>query len=1341
MPGNSYELSNNASPSDNSSGKIRTRNGNTNSSAVEMNGVNKVEPAVEIKDGTSDKKEKKAPDMVGALEMFRFADCTDKLLMIFGSIAAVIHGAAFPVMIIVFGDMIDLFVNSALFANFLADPAVAGFLSSINITAVDVIKDPSLLMTNCLQLANFTGGNITCATYSDQLSNQLLDKMGLYAIYFIIIAVCVFVLGYAQVCFWMTSAERQAHRIRLSFFRNVMRQEIGWFDTHDSGELNSRLADDINKIQDGLGDKMSSSVQWLSAFLAGFIVGFIYGWKLTLVILAISPALVIAAGIMSKLAASLTSKELKAYAKAGSIAEEVLSSIRTVVAFGGQKTEVERYSDNLIDAKKFGIKKGMTNGVAMGFVWFAIFCAYALGFWYGGKLTIEEPENYTVGKMLIVFFSVLIGAFSLGNASPGIQAFSTGRGAAFVIFKLIDQVPLIDSYSTEGRKPSSITGDVMFTNIHFTYPSRKDVKVLNGINITLKRGQTIALVGSSGCGKSTTVQLLQRFYDPQDGSITIDGNDLKDLNVEWLRKHIGIVSQEPTLFATTIAENIRYGRDDVTDAEIEQATRKANAHDFISQLPEKYETLVGERGAQLSGGQKQRIAIARALVRDPKILLLDEATSALDTESESIVQEALDKAREGRTTLVIAHRLSTIKNADHIYSLKDGQVVEEGSHDELMGKEGIYYQLVMNQTNKNTDDLEVEEEIDEFIRVGSKREVKPQLERMVSATGSLVKGATSAAEKVEKVEDEELPSVGFGRMIRTNGPEWFYILIGCFASILNGGVQPAFAIIFAEVLGVFQLQGDERSKQIQLYALLLLGLGVISMVMMFLQSYMFAISGENLTIRLRKMAFMSMLRQEISWFDDQKNNTGVLTTKLSTEASLVQGATGIRLGMVFQNVAAMLTAIIIAFIYGWKLTLVILAFVPFIMLAGAIQMKVLAGVAGKNKEALEGAGKVAVEAIESIRTVVSLSLELVFHKLYVNQLLKPYKDALKRAHLVGLAYGFSDAIIFFAYAAAFYFGAYLIQEGEMNYVEVFRVFGAIVFGAMALGQASSFAPDASKAQLAASHIFFLIDKKPKINSESEGGQKPSKITSQVEFNEVRFRYPTRPDVEVLKGLNIVVNPGETLALVGSSGCGKSTTVQLLERFYDPESGVVKIDNYNIADLNIQWLRGQMGIVSQEPVLFDRSIAENIAYGDNSRVVPMDEIISAARKANIHTFIAELPEGYDTKVGEKGGQLSGGQKQRVAIARALVRNPKILLLDEATSALDTESEKVVQEALDAAREGRTSIVIAHRLSTIQNANKIVVIRHGEVTEQGTHSELMSKQGFYYKLNVAQHKRGN
>lgn len=325
-------------------------------------------------------------------------------------------------------------------------------------------------------------------------------------------------------------------------------------------------------------------------------------------------------------------------------------------------------------------------------------------------------------------------------------------------------------------------------------------------------------------------------------------------------------------------------------------------------------------------------------------------------------------------------------------------------------------------------------------------------------------------------------------------------------------------------------------------------------------------------------------------------------------------------------------------------------------------------------------------------------------------------------------------------ATIFAYGGYLIEEDDVESDDVFQVFGQICFCGFFLGSLTSFGPEIGKAKMATKRIFYMLQRQSAINAESTDGVKPDSSTfrSLIQTDRLKFHYPNRPDVRVLQGLTFKVKPGQTVALVGSSGCGKSTCIALLERFYDLDGGILMVDKYDVRDLNISWLRSQIGLVSQEPVLFDRSIAENIAYGDNSREVRMDEIISAARKANVHNFIQGLPDGYNTNVGDRGTQLSGGQKQRIAIARAMVRNPKILLLDEATSALDTESEKIVQEALDKAREGRTCITIAHRLSTIQDADKIVVIRQGQVTEQGTHEELMQLKGFYHRLQNVQNK---
>ncbi|KAM9216801.1 ATP-binding cassette sub-family B member 5 [Dugong dugon] len=1228
---------------------------------------------------------------VGPIEIFRFADRLDITLMILGLLASLVNGACLPVMSLVLGKMSDNLISGCL------------------------IRTNTTNYRNCNQ--------------SQEKSNE---EMMLLTLYYIGVGLTALVFGYMQISFWVITAARQTKRIRKQFFHSVLAQDISWFDGCDIGELNTRMTEDLNKINDGIGDKFALLFQNMSTFSIGLMVGLVKGWKLTLVTLSTAPLIVASAAVCSRMVISLTSKELSAYSKAGAVAEEVLSSVRTVIAFGGQEKEIQRYTQNLKDAKDVGIKKAIASKLSLGAVYFFMNGTYGLAFWYGTSLILSGEPGYTIGTVLAVFFSVIHSSYCIGAAAPHLETFAIARGAAFNIFQVIDQKPTIDNFSTTGCKPEYIEGTVEFKNVSFSYPSRPSIKVLKGLNLKINSGETVALVGSSGSGKSTAVQLLQRLYDPNDGFITVDENDIRALNVRYYREHIGVVNQEPVLFGTTISNNIKYGRDDVTDEEIEKAAKEANAYDFIMEFPKKFNTLVGEKGAQMSGGQKQRIAIARALVQNPKILILDEATSALDTESESIVQAALEKASKGRTTIVVAHRLSTIRNADLIVAIKDGKVMEKGTHAELIAKQGLYYSLAMSQDIKKADEQM------ESMTYSTEKNISSVPPCSVNTIKSGLK-SDFADKSEESIQNKEasVPEVSLLKIMKLSKSEWPFVVLGTLASVLNGTVHPVFSIIFAKIITMFEKNDKTTLKhEAEIYSMIFVLLGAICFVGFFMQGLFYGRAGEILTMRLRHLAFKAMLYQDLAWFDDKENNTGALTTILAVDIAQIQGATGSRLGAIIQNATCMGLSVIVSFIYGWEMTLLILVIAPVLALTGIIETAAMTGFANRDKQELKHAGKIATEAVENIRTIVSLTREKAFEQMYDETLQTQHRNALKKAQIFGSCYAFSHAFVYFSYAAGFRLGAYLIQAGRMTPEGMFAIFTAVAYGALAIGETLVWTPQYSKAKSGAAHLFDLLEKKPTIDSHSQNGKKPDTCEGNLEFREVSFFYPCRPDVLILQGLCLSIEKGKTVAFVGSSGCGKSTCVQLLQRFYDPLKGQVLFDGADAKELNVQWLRSQIAIVSQEPVLFNCSIAENIAYGDNSRVVPLDEIKEVANAANIHSFIEALPEKYNTQVGLKGAQLSGGQKQRIAIARALLRKPKILLLDEATSALDNESEKVVQHALDKARRGRTCLMVAHRLSTIQNADLIVVLHNGKIREQGTHQELLRNRDIYFKLVNAQ-----
>jgi ABC-type multidrug transport system fused ATPase/permease subunit len=944
--------------------------------------------------------------------------------------------------------------------------------------------------------------------------------------------------------------------------------------------------------------------------------------------------------------------------------------------------------------------------------------------------------------------------------------------------------------------------------VKFVYPTRPTVQVLKGVSFTVNKGKTLALVGPSGCGKSTTVGLLERFYNLASGELTVDGIPIEEINISCLRDQIGIVGQEPVLFAMTIMENIRLGsKASVSEEKVYEACKMANIYDYIMNLPKQFETMVGERGAQLSGGQKQRVAIARALIKNPKILILDEATSALDTESEGIVQQALENAAKGRTTIVIAHRLSTVRNADEIIVIENGLIKEQGDHGELMKKKGLYHTLVKKQQIKSgTSKRKSKRKSKEEKAKKSNQQHKPKAKKLTtvedenllpdeeqreqnSSSSSLTNGTSSVSlsmnstspsvsssltpalsiMKKKKEEETMVKKLHQGermfeeddlfqhhpfptdkgkplwRVFKYVRPHLHYYIPGFLAAMTRGAILPVFAIFLSEILTVLLTPNnttelyEQNKKDANFWALMFFVIAVISGLAHGIHIFGGFIAGERAMEAIRAELFRGFLRQNIAFFDDKVNSTGVLTTRLSSDANFIDAVLGARSGFLILCFTSITTGLIVGFSGSWIMALIISCCVPFLIGAQFFNIYFVMFAQINLKKAYEDSTNVAVEAVESVRTVAMLNQEEEFLKRFEGELSLAHNRSMKTSLSSGLAAGMVGMLQMQINALAMYLMSVLIENGRSTLQGAMRAQMGIMFGAMAVVSISFVQADLSKASLAIKHLFRTLDRKPLIDSEDTSGLK-EKIKGEIEFKDIEFTYPTRKQTTILRGFNLRIPMGTSMALVGPSGCGKSTTVGMIERFYDPKDGTILIDGKSIKDYNVRSLRSQIGLVSQEPTLFGMSIRENVKLGAVDREVSDDEIIAACKKANAHKFIMALPEGYDTQTGEKGAQLSGGQKQRIAIARSLIADPKILILDEATSALDTESEGVVQQALDKAAEGRTTIMIAHRLSTVQKADCISVIKKGKVVEMGTHKELISNiDSEYYRLASKQLKK--
>ena len=1104
----------------------------------------------------------------------------------------------------------------------------------------------------------------------------------------------------------MTAHETSAivqKQLRRRLFDKIVSLGPGYTGRQRSGELVLTLVDGIEQLETYFGEYLPQL--FISALTPLMIFAFVafLDFPVALILLVAAFVSLAAPSAWHKFDTKRSLERQQAYAAFASDFLDGIQGLATLKSFGQSGSRTELLKKRSFELFRSTMWVLATNSLSRGITDTSIAVGAAAGLGYGAYRTMAGEMELTT---LLIILMMGVEIFRpLRDLRTVLHQGMVGLSAAQGVYKILDAQPVVLEESS-GNSTTRLEPSIDFDSVSFSYPEHSHI-VHNCLNFNISKGERVGIVGSSGCGKSSIVKLLLRFHDPGQGSISIGGKDLRNISLDQLRREISVVHQDTFLFHGTIEENIRMGNPEANETEITDAAKNANIHEFVTTLPDRYKTIIGEKGIKLSGGQRQRIAIARALLRDTPILILDEALSAVDAENEYVIQQALDRLMKNRTTLVLAHRLSSIIKCDRILVMDQGRVVESGHHEALMKKDGIYSALMNEQVR--------EAELKEL--------VNGEEESMFVNNGT-----------VEQIDESlrDLPTEG---IIKAEGLNWKQLIVELMRHIMpwKGRLLLTFCFGVLRVLafigvGIFSALIVLALKNGTDFTFQLTGLMVVaslSGILHWIESWVAHDMAFRLLAEMRINVFRKLDKLAPAYL--VRRRTGDLMGIATQDVELVEYFFAHTVAPVFVSILIPLAVITFMTTVSFWMALTLL---PFLLAVGFSPLLMRGKVDRLGSKAREAAGELSAHAIDTIQGIAEIvafqqgfNRGKVFEELtnrHISLRLPFFRELTLQTTLLEVLTGWGGLAVVST-------GALLTANGS---------FDAGLLPLLTILAMSAFLPVSEIAQigrqladtLGATRRVYALENEPVVIADGDG-EASSDLSSGFSFQNFSFSYPGR-SIRALQNLNFEIPVGKTLALVGPSGAGKTSLAQLLMRFWDPDNGFISLNGIELRDFKLEDLRSRIALVAQDTYLFNNSLRENIlvAKPDATEL----ELSEAVKLSALSEVVESMPDGLETIVGERGASLSGGQRQRVAIARAFLKDAPFLILDEATSHLDALSEHTVHKALNLLKTNRTTIIIAHRLSTIRDADRIIVLHEGRMVETGTHRELLQKTGLYRQL---------